>query len=119
MEDGVQISGNVRTKAVTSARTSRNPSRCKRVFYVTGIASREIVETDNFIAFIQEALAEVRSEKPSPSSHSSAPTFHAFPLPHTTSCKVSPGQPDLASSTITRLQLGLAPGLRSAHGALN
>ena len=53
----------------------------EKVFQVTGNASGEIVETDDFVTFIQETITDVRSEKPSPSGHSSASTFHVSPLP--------------------------------------
>ena len=53
----------------------------EKVFHVAGIAGGEVVETDDFVAFVQESITKMRSEKPGPSSHSCASTFHMPPLP--------------------------------------
>jgi hypothetical protein len=69
------------TKAGHICTYQSEPVALEKVFNITGIASGEVVETDDFVAFVQEAFTEVRSEKPSSSSHSSASTFHVSPLP--------------------------------------
>jgi hypothetical protein len=80
MQDSIQVTGNV-DKGRHICTYQSEPVAFEKVFQVTGIASGEIVETDDFVAFIQEAVTEVRSEKPSPSSHSSASAFHVLPFP--------------------------------------
>jgi hypothetical protein len=94
MQDSIQVPGNVDEGRHIRTHQSE-PVAFEKVFNVAGIASREVVETDDFVAFIQQALTEVRSEKPGPSSHSSASEFHGAPLPlepsRTTAGRSTPG----------------------------
>ena len=82
MQDSIQVPGNV-DKGRHICTHQSEPVAFEKVFHVAGIASGEIVETDDFVAFIQETITEVRSEKPSPSSHSSASVCHVSPSPGT------------------------------------
>jgi hypothetical protein len=82
MQHSIQTPGNVDKSG--NIRTHQSESVAfEKVFYVAGIASGEIVQADDFVAFIEETITEMRSEKPSPSSHSSASTCHVPPLPKT------------------------------------
>jgi hypothetical protein len=60
MEDGVEVPGYVDELSDICTHESEVVA-FQKVFHVTGIASGEIVETDNFVSFIQEALTKVRS----------------------------------------------------------
>jgi hypothetical protein len=82
MEDGVEVPGHMDELRDICTHESEAVA-LQKVFHVTGIAGGEIVETDEFVAFIQEALTEVRSKKASPSRHCSASMPHVSPLlPH-------------------------------------
>jgi hypothetical protein len=123
MEDGVEVPGNVNKGRHICAHESE-PVALQKMFHITGIASGEIVETDDFIAFIQEPLTKVRSKKASPSSHRSASTPHVFPFPPGTKLYDRPpatlrssskdallGHLVQPSDTITRQQPRAAPRL--------
>ena len=85
MQYGVEVTGNV--DKLCNIRTHESePVAFKKVFYVTCVARREIVKTKDFIAFVEKTITEMRSEKPGPSSHSSASTIHVPPLPALHTC---------------------------------
>jgi hypothetical protein len=84
MQDGVKVARNVDEGRHICTHQSE-PVALQKVFHITGIASREIVETDDFVDLIQETITEVRSEKSSPSGHRSTSTLHLSPTPRTKS----------------------------------
>jgi len=84
MQYGVEITGNVDKLCDIGAHESK-PVAFKKVLYVTCVAGREIVKTNDFVAFVEKTITEMRSEKPSPSSHSSASTIHVPPFTQTKS----------------------------------
>jgi len=82
MQDGVEVPGHMDELRDICTHESE-PVALQKVFHVAGIAGGEIVETDEFVAFIQEALTEVRSKKASPSRHCSASMRHCPPSSRT------------------------------------
>jgi hypothetical protein len=62
MEDGVEVPGHVDKLCDICTHESKAVA-LQKVFHVTGIASGEIVETNEVVAFIQEALFYDRRQK--------------------------------------------------------
>ena len=60
MEDGVEIPGNV-DKLRDICTDESESVALQKVFHVTGVARGEIVETDELVTFIHEAITKVRS----------------------------------------------------------
>jgi len=82
MQHGVEVTGNV-DKLCDIGTHESEPVAFKKVFYVNCVARREIVKTNDFVAFVEKTITEMRSEKPSTSSHSSASTMHVPPFTQT------------------------------------